>query len=101
MGEIKILFSPEDAESLGLDDGFDNPPLPDPEDPPPATPNPRVVAYQHIKDFYETAGRGSELHVMLVKNSTVDGNYNDEEGSLAVSVLTKIVDKENNTFAKK
>ena len=67
------IFSPEDAEALGIDSTYD------------ANGGDPILVYQHIVDFYEAAGRGSELHIMIAARA---------------NTLTNLVDK-TNAFAKK
>jgi hypothetical protein len=47
-----VLFSLSDAEQLGITDGGAN-----------------TYAYRHIKEFYDIAGEGAELYIMLVENT--------------------------------
>lgn len=58
LGEvIGPFFSPEDAEAIGIDQDYD-------------TTN-KVLAYQHIKDFFEGAGNGTKLYAMVVENTVL------------------------------
>lgn len=47
-----VLFSLSDAESIGITEGGTN-----------------AYAYRHIKEFYDIAGEGAELYIMLVENT--------------------------------
>jgi hypothetical protein len=47
-----VLFSLSDAAAIGITDGGTN-----------------TYAYRHIKEFYDIAGEGAELYIMLVENT--------------------------------
>lgn len=52
LGTPKVIFSVSDAESLGITSGSTN-----------------ASAYRHIKEFYDLAGEGAELYIMLVADT--------------------------------
>lgn len=70
----QTIFQLSDAEDLGIDADFDN--------------DNNCLCYIHIKNFYESAGNGAELHIMLVDDAiTLDAlllNSNDYAKKLLV-----------------
>lgn len=52
----KIIFTLRDAENLGITKKFDN--------------DNNVNVYRHILEFYQNAGEGTELYLMLVAQAT-------------------------------
>lgn len=83
LGEVKTLFSLNDATDLGLDAAYDS------------TNNVRV--YRHIKEFYRILTKlnvqGMPLHIMLVDNSVTGGNLD--------VTLADIFEDTASTYAKK
>jgi len=65
------IYKPEDAAIYGIDEAYDS--------------ENEVLMYQHIKDFYSTAGNGSPLYLMVVVNTVT---------------LTELADKTNDYAAK-
>jgi len=76
-GVEETFFSLEDAEAKGIDDAYDEANT--------------VLVWRHIKDFYEIAGSGSELHFMLV-SQTISGP--------ADVLQADLVNKDNDYLAK-
>ncbi|MCW3467636.1 DUF2586 family protein [Chitinophaga nivalis] len=63
----KVIFSLEEAVALGITATTTN-----------------VAAYRHIKEFYDLAGNGAELHLMLVNDSftlTQMADVTNEDGA--------------------
>jgi len=76
-GVEETFFSLEDAEAKGIDSAYD-------------TAN-TVLVWRHLKDFYDLAGAGAELHFMLAPQ-TVSGP--------ADVLQADIVNKDNDYLAK-
>jgi len=77
IGEVRQIFSTEDAQDGGFDASYDS--------------NNSVDAWAQIKDFYSEAGEGAELWVMLVSQTETLENICDKVNSLA----TKLLDQAN------
>ncbi len=74
LGEVKELYSPEDAEALGLDADYDalN----------------KVRVFYHIKEFFRMAGKGRKLYIMLVAQSvTLTDMATDAAGAIAKKLV--------------
>lgn len=69
IGESKQIFSLEDAEKIGITED-ENP-----------------FAYKHIKAFYDYAGTGAELWLMLVSDATTMEQMADNTQDLAKKLL--------------
>lgn len=69
IGESKQIFSLEDAQKIGITEA-ENP-----------------FAYKHIKAFYNYAGTGAELWLMLVSDATTMEQMADNTQSLAKKLL--------------
>ncbi len=69
LGESKQLFSLEEAENAGITEAA----------------NP--FAYKHLKAFYNYAGNGAELWVMLVSDATTVTDMADKAESYAAKLL--------------
>lgn len=69
IGNSYQLFSLEEAENLGID-GTENP-----------------FAYKHIKHFYDYAGEGAELWVMLVSDATTMAQMVNKTGVIATKLI--------------
>jgi len=65
------FYSPFDAEAAGINQAYDD--------------TNKLLAYQHIVDFYEEGALGTELYVMIVATTVT---------------MTQMVDKDNNYIAK-
>lgn len=71
--EPKLIFSLEDAEDLGLNAAYDTAQTTD--------------VYQQIKEFYDRAGRGSELYIMLVAKTTTMASACDKANNIVKLLL--------------
>ncbi|UDQ54997.1 DUF2586 family protein [Chryseobacterium indologenes] len=69
IGNSYQLFSIQEAESLGID----------------KTSNP--FAHKHIKRFYDYAGEGAELWIMLVSDATTMAQMVDKSGVIAAKLI--------------
>lgn len=69
IGKSYQLFSLEEAENLGIDN----------------TLNP--FAYKHVKHFYDYAGEGAEMWIMLVSDATTMAQMADKSGVIATKLI--------------
>lgn len=69
LGESRQFFSLEEAQEAGI--AADN----------------NAFAYKHIKAFYDYAGKGAELWVMLVSDATTMAQMADKEQNFAKKLL--------------
>ena len=69
IGKSYQLFSVEEAENLGIDN-VSNP-----------------FAYKHVKQFYDYAGEGAELWIMLVSDATTMAQMVDKSGVIATKLI--------------
>lgn len=74
LGDILVLKSLKDAEALGIDKAYD-------------TAN-TCLAWNHIKEFYEGAGDGTELRVMIVAKTVTLTQMADPAGNYAKKTLS-------------
>ena len=72
IGNPYVLFSLQDAINLGIGETGSN-----------------VYPYTHIKEFYDTAGNGSELWIMLVGATTTMEDMLDKSKTFAPALLDK------------
>lgn len=77
--EAKQIFSLAEAVALGLDEDYD-------------TTNSMQV-YRQIREFYEEAGNGTELWIMLVSDTTTMEDMADAEGAIAPALLNAAAGK--------
>lgn len=69
----KQIFTLQDAVDLGIDEAFD-------------TSN-SVEMYKQIKQFYDQAGKGQELWIMIVAQTTTFVDMLDKAGNIAPALL--------------
>lgn len=70
VGESKQIFSLDDATALGITEGTN------------------AVAYKHIKGFYDEAGAGAELWIMLVSPATTYEQMADVNENIAKKLIS-------------
>lgn len=75
LGDVLGPFkSPEDAEALGIDAAYDQ--------------TNKMLAYKHISDFYEAAGKGTDLYVMVVADTVKMSDLVDKTQNYAAKLLS-------------
>jgi len=69
-------YKPEDAAADGIDADYDS--------------TNKVLLYQHISDFYETAGNGTPLYVMVVVNTVTMEDICDKTEEYAAKLIEQL-----------
>ncbi|MFK5855378.1 MAG: DUF2586 family protein [Bacteroidota bacterium] len=70
-------YKPEDANADGIDAAYDS--------------TNKVLVYQHITDFYSTAGNGSPLYVMVAINTVTMEDMVDKTKTHAAKLIEQLV----------
>lgn len=75
LGQVLTIFSKQDAIALGIDEDYDQ--------------ANKVLAFQHISDFYKGAGEGNKLYVMVVPQTVLMSQLVLKEGDYVAKLFTE------------
>ncbi|MFL0089877.1 DUF2586 family protein [Tenacibaculum maritimum] len=73
LGQILTLYSTQDAIDLGINEDYDE--------------TNKVLAFQHISDFYKGAGEGNKLYVMVVAQTVLLSEIVNKTSNYAALIL--------------